>query len=45
MSITIYSKEIPEEVKDKIIGDNVMKLLEDYGEDYIKDNLGVYNGK
>ena len=44
MSITIYSKEIPEEVKDKIIGDNVMKLLEDYSEDYIKNNLGVYNG-
>ena len=41
MSITIYSKEISEEVKDKIIGDNVMKLLEDYVEDYIKDNLGV----
>ena len=44
MSITIYSKEIPEEVKDKIIGDNVMKLLEDYSQDYIKNNLGVYNG-
>jgi len=44
MSITIYSKAIPEEVKDKIIGDNVMKLLEDYSEDYIKNNLGVYNG-
>ncbi len=41
MSITIYSKPIPENIKNKIIGDNIVKLLEDFNEDYIKDNLGV----
>jgi len=41
MSVTIYSKAIPEDVKDKIIGDNFKKLLEDYQEDYIKKEFGM----
>ena len=39
MSITIYSKPIPENVKDKIIGDNVVKYLEDWNENYIKKEM------
>jgi len=41
MSITIYSKPIPENVKNKIIGDNIVKLLENFNEDYIKRELGI----
>jgi len=41
MSVTIYSKPISENVKDKIIGDNIKKCLEDCQEDYIKKELGV----
>ena len=41
MSVTIYSNPIPEDVKDKIIGDNFVKLLEDYNENYIKKEMVI----
>lgn len=42
MSVTIYSKPISENVKDKIVGDNFKKLLEDCNEDYIKKEMEIY---
>jgi len=39
MSVTIYSRPIPNDVKDKIIGDNFVKLLEDCNENYIKRDM------
>lgn len=39
MSVTIYSKPIPQDVKDKIIEDNKKFQLEDGIEKYIKGEL------
>lgn len=39
MSVTVYSKPIPVNIKDKIIDDNFVKLLEDLNQDYIKKEL------
>jgi len=43
--ITIYSKHISQDVKNKIISDNVVEFLEDCNENYIKKNLGVDDGR
>ena len=39
MTTTIKSKDVGD-VQDKFIGENVVRGLEDFNEDYIKLNLG-----
>ena len=41
MTITIYSKPVPEDVKEKIIIGNIKKYLEECNEDFIKRDLEI----